>query len=85
MAQTRITLHEEAHRGHPRQEGLSSEGSTHDDRVPAHVHQREHQRQAGLEKPGFLKKNQPSGFFLFFFGFLSFLGFLGFFCPEERF
>ena len=63
MAQTRIPLHEEAHRGHPRQEGLSSEGSTHDDRVPAHVQQREHQRQAGLEKPGFLKKTSPVVFF----------------------
>jgi hypothetical protein len=46
----------------------------------------------GWKKPGFLKKNQPSGFFLGFFGFSGFLNifaekkeFLGFFQFQEYF
>ena len=41
----------------------------------------------GWKKPGFYKKNQPSGFFGFFWffgGFLGFLVFLKYICPEER-
>jgi hypothetical protein len=34
----------------------------------------------GWKKPGFFKKNQPSGFFGFFLGFLGFFGFFG---PDE--
>jgi len=37
----------------------------------------------GWKKPGFLKKNQPSGFFWGFLGFFV-LGFFRFFCPDER-
>ena len=46
LAEARLPLHEEAERGHPRQEGLPSKRPGHDDRVPAHLRQREHQRQA---------------------------------------
>jgi hypothetical protein len=39
-----------------------------------------HWFQAGLEKPGFLKKNSPVGFLGFFWGFLAFFLYI---CPEE--
>ncbi len=51
---------------------------------PARIGAAERGRRQGWKKPGFLKKNQPIGFFGFFGVFWVFFGFFLYICPEER-